>query len=275
MPTIDQNKEMWDRTYDWSHAEDDWSAVWGDARTQWSYTLLPRLYPWLPTGTILEIAPGFGRWTQFLAHQCQRMVLVDLSQKCIQACQQRFSNCSHLSYYVNDGKNLDFIPDQSVDLAFSFDSLVHVEEDVLSAYLEQLAGKLSPDGVGFIHHSNLGEYKNYLAGVNKLPYRLKKLLSAKGLVETFEVQWRAANVTAAGFEQLARQAGLICISQEVINWQSQRPIDCISVFTRPGSRWARPNQVLRNPAFMREAQYAAELSKLYKSSAKEASGLRV
>jgi hypothetical protein len=45
------------------------------------------------------------------------------------------------------------IADGSIDLAFSFDSLVHAEADVLSFYLAQLATKLRSDGVAFIHHS--------------------------------------------------------------------------------------------------------------------------
>jgi hypothetical protein len=49
------------------------------------------------------------------------------------------------------------IADRSIDLALSFDSLVHAEADVLSSYLAQLATKLRSDGVAFIHHSNFGE----------------------------------------------------------------------------------------------------------------------
>jgi cyclopropane fatty-acyl-phospholipid synthase-like methyltransferase len=39
------------------------------------------------------------------------------------------------------------------DFVFSFDSLVHVESDVIENYLTQLAKKLKPNGIGFIHHS--------------------------------------------------------------------------------------------------------------------------
>ncbi|MEK6280890.1 MAG: hypothetical protein AABN95_11100 [Acidobacteriota bacterium] len=27
---------------------------------------LPRIHPFIPVGTILEIAPGYGRWTHYL-----------------------------------------------------------------------------------------------------------------------------------------------------------------------------------------------------------------
>jgi hypothetical protein len=51
------------------------------------------------------------------------------------------------------------IPDQWIDFAFSFDSLVHVEADFIESYLQQLACKLTKEGVGFIHHYNLGQYR--------------------------------------------------------------------------------------------------------------------
>ena len=55
------------------------------------------------------------------------------------ACRRQFADCSHIDYFVNDGKSLAMIADKSIDFAFSFNSLVHVEVDVLEAYLHQLA----------------------------------------------------------------------------------------------------------------------------------------
>lgn len=51
------------------------------------------------------------------------------------------------------------VADSSVDFAFSFDSLVYVEAEVLKGYLTELARVLKPDGVAFLHHSNLGAYQ--------------------------------------------------------------------------------------------------------------------
>jgi SAM-dependent methyltransferase len=263
MPTLDQNKDMWNSKYDWSNAEGEWSSQWGDAETEWHHMILPRIHSFIPTGTILEIAPGYGRWSQFLLSNCRKLVLVDLSEKCIGACEERFSANEHISYHVNDGKSLDFVPNESIDFVFSFDSLVHAEDDVVEAYLNQFAQKLTAEGVGFIHHSNLGEYADYLALLKTLPYRLKKLLADWNILETLEVQWRASSMTAQKFDDYANKAGLQCIGQEIINWHSRRLIDCISLFARTGSRWARANRVIRNENFMREAAYSAILSRLY------------
>ena len=89
---------------------------------QWYGSILPRISAFVPADTILEIAPGYGRWTAFLKDLCKRMIIVDLSEKCIDRCRQRFENLSHISYFVNDGKSLEMVVDGSVDFIFSFDS---------------------------------------------------------------------------------------------------------------------------------------------------------
>jgi hypothetical protein len=72
-----------------------------------------------------RIGPGFGRWTQYLRRLCIRLIVVDLSERCIDSCRRRFAGDRHIEYIVNDGTSLEQIPDGSVDFIFSFDSLVH------------------------------------------------------------------------------------------------------------------------------------------------------
>ena len=122
MPTIEQNNELWDGKYEWPEQGDEWSRAWGGVSSQWFGTLLPRLKSFVPAPTILEIAPGFGRWTQFLRPLCSKLVLVDVSPKCIAACQRRFAGDEGIQYHVNDGQSLAMVADESVDFAFSFDS---------------------------------------------------------------------------------------------------------------------------------------------------------
>jgi hypothetical protein len=42
----------------------------------------PRIHKYLPAKRILEIAPGFGRWTRFLIPSCEELKGIDLSSKC-------------------------------------------------------------------------------------------------------------------------------------------------------------------------------------------------
>jgi Methyltransferase domain len=261
MPSVEQNVQMWDVDYEWTEEGEEWSSTWGGSESQWFGAILPRLHSFIPAGTILELAPGFGRWTNYLKNYCELLILVDLSENCIKACQQRFASKSNITYHINDGKSLSMVPDRSVDLVFSFDSLVHAEADVIQAYLNQLAKKLNSNGVGFVHHSNIGEHRRFFSISERIPGRLRDHLIQKGFLD--RTHWRAFSMTAQLFEKLCEQAGLQCVSQELVNWGTKRLIDCISIFTLKTSKWARPNVIIENRDFMKEASLIRRLSHVY------------
>src|SRR5579863_1808939 len=152
MPSISENRKLWDGT--WSQDGDVWSGWWGTPHAQWVGCLLPRVFPFLK-GRILEIGPGHGRWTQFLQPHCASLIGIDLVQACVERCTERFSHYLNLEFEVNDGLTFPMIENGSIDFAFSFDSLVHVESDVMFSYTNELARVLKPGGVAFLHHSNL------------------------------------------------------------------------------------------------------------------------
>jgi SAM-dependent methyltransferase len=262
MPTIEENKKQWDGGYDWSNLGDEWSAGWGGAAMQWHGSIYPRIHSHLPAGRILEIACGCGRWTQYLKNHCHHLIAVDISEECIQTCRRRFSGAAHIEYHVNDGKSLDMIADSSIDLLFSFDSLVHAGAEVLEAYLREAGRILSNDGVAFIHHSNLGEYRTRYSRIRSVP-KLEGLLNRLGIAER-PLGWRDLNVDARSVEASAEAHGLTCVSQEIVTWETKRLLtDCMSTIVRKTSSAARSNRVLRNRAFMTEAGRLQELSQLY------------
>ena len=200
-------------------------------------TLSPRLTRLLPASVILEIAPGFGRITRFLKDYCRKLVVVDVTSRCIEACQARFRGESHINYHVNDGRSLDMVADGSIDFAFSFDSLVHADHDVLRSYVRELSRKLSPSGSGFIHHSNLGAFRDPATG--KLPFANE--------------HWRSETMSAEQFRDYCEEFGVRCVSQEIVNWGGTELHDCFSLFTRAGSPTGSPCQIWENPDFMTAA----------------------
>jgi hypothetical protein len=261
VPTLEQNLRAWDVDYRWSDEGEEWSVLWGGSEAQWFNTLMPRVHAFLPADTILEIAPGHGRWTRFLEHHCSRLIAVDVSAGCIDACRRRFASSSHITCHVNDGRSLDMVDDSSIDFVFSFDSLVHAEADVIGSYLTALSRKLRPNGVGFVHHSHVGAYRRLFSAIDRLPPRVKTRGEELGWLP--HDHWRAHSMDAARFESLCSDAGLVCIGQEVVNWNSRLLIDAFSMFTPEGSAWSRPNHVFRNPGFMSEADYGRRLSLRY------------
>jgi hypothetical protein len=235
--------------YDWKGAGEEWSAPWGSSGAQWAGTIFPRIHDCLPACTILEIAPGFGRWTHYLKDYCEELWVVDKSSQCIEACRERFAAESHVHCCLNDGRSLSMVPDDSVDFVFSFDSFVHTNRDVVDAYLRELGTKLKIGGKGFIHHSNFGEY------VNSPRERLPEVV-AKPLIKAKILDWahhRNPAMTADRFRALCERHGLRCITQELVNWRGRRLIDCLSLFERIDATEQKFTTVIRNPNFMREA----------------------
>ena len=261
MATVDENRSFWAR-YDWSRAGEEWSEGWGGSHAQWHGVVLPRIARFLPAGSILEIAPGHGRWTAFLREHCDRLSIVDLDAACIEACRERFAGDERISYHVNEGRSLDMIEDGSVDFAFSFDSLVHANAEVITGYIRELERTLAPEGVGFVHHSNAGRYRRYFELADSIPRgTVRERLYELRLLD--RPRWRALDMTAERFRRSCESAGLQCISQEIVNWTTRRLIDCFSVLTRPTSRWARPNRVWVNRRFVAEARAVKRRAALY------------
>ncbi len=245
--------------YDWKARGEEWSAPWGSSAAQWFGSVRPRIEEWLPAGVILEIGPGFGRWTRYLQEQCDHLVLVDFNENCIEACRRRFAEKSNLSYHRNDGSSLAMVADASVDFVFSFDSLVHAPRAAIEAYLSQLGKKLKRDGVVFLHHSNLGSYAGSIGSL--MPKAARRMLTKAGLAESNHS--RASDMTADLFRDLCAQQRLKCIRQETINWRSRRLLDCISTFVQEGSKQDRPLRAWRNPDFMQEAELIRRRSQIY------------
>lgn len=266
MPSIDENQSNWNDSYHWKQAGEEWSGPWGDSFVQWHGMILPRIRWFLPARTIVEIAPGFGRWTHYLQSQCESLVAVDLSSRCVDTCRERFAGVGHLSFYTNDGRSLPMVDDASVDFVFSFDSLVHVDRTTMQSYVAEIKRVLKPDGVAFLHHSNAAELQRRHA-IEARVARVslaQRVLARTGVVEELAKHWRDPTMSADVMAALARDAGLACVSQELVTWRTKRAlIDCFTVVAPAGSKWAGPTRRLENRAFMSEAQTLRRTFKLY------------
>jgi SAM-dependent methyltransferase len=243
MPTLAENKGVFDGSYDWSRGGDEWSEAWGRAEAEWAGCIYPRVFPFL-AGHILEIAPGYGRWTQFLRNNCDSLIGVDLSAKCVAALHERFRGNPHLRFELGDGLRLPMVPDSSIDFAFSFDSLVHAEADVLESYAVELARVLKPNAVAFLHHSNLAALSQ-----RSIWERIKRRLAG---VPSFDA-WRASSMSAKLMREFTDRAGMSCVQQELIPWgYTGWPIliDCMSTIINAPSR---PCTIVENKRFMEEA----------------------
>lgn len=229
MPELEWNSAYWNGGYDWSAGGEEWSEVWGGSEPQWFGSLYPRLHRHLPATSVLEIAQGYGRWTQYMLPLCQRYIGFDLSQECVDACRRTFAKAPHATFSKTDGISLPGVPDGSIDFVFSFDSLVHVELDVMLSYIPEILRVLSPSGVAFIHHSNLAPFGDSIGQ----PHARGKTVSAR-------------NVASA----ISESGGSVLL-QEIITWGGEHMHDCLTLFGH-GLQGHISTQV-QNPHFMEEA----------------------
>lgn len=240
MPDLDWNSSLWGGAYGWEEQGEEWSAAWGGSEAQWFGCLYPRLHRFLPARRVLEIAPGYGRWTKYLLAASDALVGIDLSEKCVQACRIRFPEKAR--FYANDGLSLDAVAGRQFEFVFSFDSLVHAERNVLESYVPQIVRVLAPGGVAFLHHSSF---------------------MTSGSPENRHD--RATSVSAEWVAELVSASGGQMLHQEVVNWGSEYLTDCFTIFTSTGAEpqpWQ--GQVL-NPDFMKEAALIARHQSPYTS----------
>lgn len=209
-----EEQKRWNDLSMWTDGGHEWSEGFGGTDKMWKNFLFPRLKPYLYIDkkmieTILEIAPGQGRVTDYLLHFATKKIsIVDMNENLIDVCKEKFKNYSNIEYYTNDGLSLDFIEDDSIDLVFSWDSFVHMHQEVVENYIKQIATKLKKGGVGFIHHSNLG-------GGDDL---------------SFNNVCGRANNSPQLFAENCEKYGLEIINQEYVTWNDV--FDVISIFKK-------------------------------------------
>lgn len=178
-----EEQKFWNEEHYWIDGGNEWSEFFGGSDNLWNNIIYPRIKDYLK-GDVLEIAPGFGRITNYLKDIADTLIVVDLNQLCIDKCKEKFKD--DVKCYVNDGRHLNMIPDNSLDFVFSWDSFVHMDEDVINCYLNEINRVLKTDGYSVIHHSFLSggekQSRNNIAGrSNMTPDKFKELVNNNNL----------------------------------------------------------------------------------------------
>ena len=107
-------------------------------------------------GTILEVGPGGGRWTEILQQRANRLVIVDVSERAIQLCRDRFPNHNNMEFQVGSGKHVN-MEDGTVDAIWSYDVFVHINPQDARSYFQEFRRLLKPGGRAVIHHPGSAE----------------------------------------------------------------------------------------------------------------------
>jgi ubiquinone/menaquinone biosynthesis C-methylase UbiE len=148
--SAEQNRARWDG-WDWASAGEEWTAS-----PEWKQALIDDvLARWMPRGgTILEVGPGGGRWSAALLERASRLTLVDVSERPLELCRERFADAENIEFIRSSGSDLAGVADGSIDAVWSFDVFVHVAPVDQAKYLAEIARVLAPGGVAAIHHAD-------------------------------------------------------------------------------------------------------------------------
>jgi SAM-dependent methyltransferase len=144
------NRERW-TGWDWSGLGEEWTAS-----QDWKQGLIDEvLLPRIPAGgTVLEIGPGAGRWSEVLAPRAGELILVDVAERVLEVCRERLGDRPHVRYVRSHGSDLPGVADAGVDAIWSFDVFVHIAPVDQAGYLTEIARVLRPGGVAVIHHAD-------------------------------------------------------------------------------------------------------------------------
>jgi ubiquinone/menaquinone biosynthesis C-methylase UbiE len=214
MPSVQWNKRAWSQRHRWELEGDEWSGMavhCGQPYESWKQALVDEfIFPYVTRdSTVLEIAPGHGRWTGHLLDTAKRVLVVDINQACIEACRQRFTDAASLETYLTSGWTVPVAADRSMDFVWSFDSFVHMDAPVVRGYLAEVARVLRPGGRAVIHHAGMRAWTVPLGPVTSRlgkPGQLAQRLAGQGRLR------RTGNrsaVSRAAMRKWVMDAGLV------------------------------------------------------------------
>lgn len=171
-----------------------------------------RLFQKLDLENVIELACGRGRHLQNYIERAQTVTLVDILDKNIEFCKNRFSDKTNIEYYCNDGYSLKALESNAYTSLFTYDSMVHFELFDIAAYLEETYRVLKPGSYALIHHSN----------------------NAQDYTASFSESHHGRNFMSKQlFAYLAHHAGFDITEQEVLDWGLDKDLDCLSLIQKP------------------------------------------
>ncbi len=192
--SIRQNVEFWDN-YNWKNSGEEWTQS-----KEWKEKFVKKIIDEniKPNSMILEVGPGAGRWTQYLIDLSRKLILVDVSQKCLDVCRNKFNSVKYIEYKLLEEINIDFLENNSIDYIFSYGVFIHLDKRDITKYFSEFKKKLSRDGLIFFHYNKAGDkYGNFISRFNEEDFQ--KLLREHDLEIKKEFDIETMNVIENNF----------------------------------------------------------------------------
>lgn len=193
--------------FDEAEGEELINIFWGEG------SVFKRLFQELDLSNMIELACGRGRHVPNYINLAGHITLVDILQKNIDLCRNRFGDDNRISYYKNQGYDLKELNDEEYTSIFSYDAMMHFELLDINSYLTDFYRVLKPGGKALLHHSNFdaiysGRFGRSMAyGRSFMNYKI--------------------------FSYLAIHAGFIVLDQQLLRWHNFPDMDCVTLLEKP------------------------------------------
>lgn len=166
----------------------------------------------LDLDNVVELACGRGRHVPRYIENAGRITLVDILDKNIEYCKERFREKKNIVYYKNDGYDLQDLQSGVYTSLFTYDAMVHFEMLDIFNYLKETERILVKGGKALFHHSN-----------NTENYKI-----------TFSTAAHGRNYMSSDlFAYLVNRAGLRIVKQQVFDWRESKELDCLTLVEKP------------------------------------------
>jgi len=193
--------------------EEDLNIFWANN------SIFYNMFKKLDLENVIELACGEGRHVKKYVNKAGNITLVDILDKNIKVCQERYKDCNNIRYYCNDGYDLKELKDNSYTALFTYDAMVHFEMMDIYSYLKDIYRVLKPNGMALFHHSNNGEdYRNnFLSNKHCRNFMSKEI-----------------------FAYLAYKCGFEIVEQYIIDWGKGenlvKSLDCVTLVRKNVSK---------------------------------------
>lgn len=195
---------MMDDYFDKAESSDAIDIFWGKD------TVFYKMFEQLDLENVIELAVGRGRHVKMYEPMAKHIVVVDILQKNIDYCKERYKYSKKIDYLCNNGYNLKELNSGEYTALFCYDAMVHFEMMDIYEYLRDIYRVLKLGGMALLHHSNntsnyMGSFSDSQGGRN---YMSKDL-----------------------FAYLSYRSGFDVVDQKVIDW-GVKDLDCVTLLKK-------------------------------------------
>lgn len=141
-----------------SHIGDEWTGEHAcAASTVEEYSQLVESHfiaPYIePSDSVMEIGVGGGKTAALLKKHCGELICADISAEMLKVTRQRIGDAG-VSYLKLDGIKLAGARAGSLDVCFSFDTMVHMEPRDIFNYMTQIPRLMRGKRLCLFHHTD-------------------------------------------------------------------------------------------------------------------------